>query len=120
MNTAATVFSKHYELALQKLMTIPQIEESLREATATIGKALANDGIILGHIKILARLPDLAVDRFLFLSLTRLDQIDITPSKYWSQVGGVNLERLELHVNVLIFGYTFSQIEAVVNDVLKI
>jgi hypothetical protein len=119
LNTAATVFSKRYEFSLEKLMTIPQLEESLRESMAFIGRALACNGVIAGHIKILARLPELAVDRFLFLSLTRLGQIDVAPSKYWSQVSGVSLDRLELHVNVLIFGYTFSQIEAVVNDALK-
>ncbi|WP_371371741.1 hypothetical protein [Sporomusa aerivorans] len=119
MNNTATVFSKWYDVSLGKIMTTTQTEELLRESIAFIGRALAYNGIILGHIKILARLPEPVIDRYLFLSLTRLEQIDITPSKYWSKVSGIGLTHIELHVNVLIFGYTFSEVEAVITEALK-
>ncbi len=119
MNSDATVFSQRYQIFFEKSMTIMQTESVLREFVVSIGRALACNEIILGHVKILARLPEPALDNFIFLSLTRLDQVDQTPSEYWANIGGVTLDCLVLHVNVLVFGHTLSQVEEQVVVALK-
>ncbi|BBB91815.1 MAG TPA: hypothetical protein PKA28_08385 [Methylomusa anaerophila] len=119
MSSDATVFSQIYHRVFEKSYTIRETEGLLRDFVGSIGKALSHNEIILGHIKILAKLPEPAAEYFITLSLTRLDQIDVTPSEHWRNGGGVILDSLELYVNVLIFGHTISAVEKVVTETLK-
>lgn len=117
--TDAAIFSRHYRVFFEKSMTTLQAEELLRECIMTIGRGVACNNIILGHIKILARLPKLAMEHFLFMSLTRLEQMDVIPSKCWRHVSGVVLDSLELEVNVLVFGHALGEVEATVAEALR-
>lgn len=119
MNNEATVFSQHYHISFVRPLQTLEMENLLREFISAIGQSLACEQVILGHIKLLGRLSELAVEHFLFLSLTRLDQINVIPSKCWAHVNGITLTCLELDINVLIFGHTFSEIETAVNAALS-
>lgn len=118
MTDDAAIFSRHYRILFEKPMTTAQAEELLRECIMTIGRGVACNNIILGHIKILARLSKLAVEHFLFLSLTRLEQVDVIPSNCWRNVSGIVLDSLELEVNVLVFGHALGEVEAKVGEAL--
>jgi hypothetical protein len=95
------------------------MENLLREFMLSIGRTLSRYGIILGHIKLLAKLSELAVDHYLFLSLTTLDNVNVIPSRCWHNVNGVSIGCIELDVNVLVFGYTINEVEVQVDGALK-
>ncbi|XEQ92016.1 hypothetical protein SCACP_08310 [Sporomusa carbonis] len=115
----ATVFSQTRRIVFEKSLTTPEVERRLRDFIRSVGKALSHNEIILGHIKVLAKLPEPAAEHFLVLSLTRLDRVDVTPSDCWRNRDGVILDSLELYVNVLVFEHTLSAVKKVVNDALK-
>lgn len=119
MNSEATVFSQSRCILFKQTITTLEAEQLLREFITSLGRDLAYNGVILGHIKVLARLWQPAAEPFFFLSLTRLDWVDITPSEFWAKQGCVSLDHLELDVNVLVFGYTMSQVEKVINNALR-
>lgn len=119
MSSEATVFSKHYHISFVNPLHTREVENLLQEFIVTVGHSFSQDNVILGHIKLLGRLSELAVEHFLFLSLTRLDQVNVIPSKCWSHVNGITLTGLDLDINVLIFGYTFSEIETKVTEALN-
>lgn len=119
MNNEATIFSRHYCVFFEKSITTLQMENLLREFMLSIGRTLSRYGIILGHIKLLAKLSELAVDHYLFLSLTTLDNVNVIPSKCWHNVNDVTIGCIELDLNVLVFGYTINEIEVQVDGALK-
>ncbi|MGL5512918.1 MAG: hypothetical protein ACRDBM_06720 [Sporomusa sp.] len=116
MTGEATVFSQVRRIELESFSTAVECEQRLRHFVELLGKALSHNGIILGHIKVLAKLPAFDDEHFLVLSLTRLDSVDITLSEHWREGDGVNLRSLELHINVLVFGYTLHQVEAAIHS----
>lgn len=119
MNNEATIFSRHYCVFFEKSITSLQMENLLREFMLSIGRTLSRYGIILGHIKLLAKLSELAADHYLFLSLTTLDNVNVIPSRCWPNVNGVSIGCIELDVNVLVFGYTINEVEVQVDGALK-
>ncbi|MDF2874740.1 MAG: hypothetical protein K0R22_1423 [Sporomusa sp.] len=119
MNSDATVFSRSHRIVFEEPLTALEAEGLLREFIASIGRALSRNEVILGHIKVLAKLSESEPEQFLFLSHTRLTQVDVTPSKCWPNDDEISLSRLELCVNVLVFGYTISEVENVVAEALQ-
>lgn len=119
MNSEATIFSRHYCVFFEKSLTTVQMEILLREFMMSIGRTMSRYGTILGHIKLLAKLSELAVEHYLFLSLTTLDNVNVIPSKCWSNASGVSLDCVELDVNVLVFGHTMNEVEVQVDSALK-
>jgi hypothetical protein len=119
VKSEATVFSQSRHIIFKEEIDILEAEQLMRELITSIGKELSYNEVILGHIKILAKLLQPVAEHFLFLSLTRLDQVDIVPSECWPKEGDISLDRLELYVNVLVFGHTMCKVEKVVNDALK-
>lgn len=113
-----TVFSQNYRIVFKKSLTIREEEDLLQNFVASVGKALAYNEIILGHIKVLAKLPEPAAEHFLVLSLTRLDRVDVTSSGSRCNAGMVIPGSLELSVNVLVFGHTLSKVKKVVNEAI--
>ena len=109
--TDATVFSKFYPIVLKRAVSKKELEEMLKNLIQSIGKPLAHNGVIIGHIKLIAGLSDKG---FLFLSLTRLDRVDITPLSEWNCEGNEVIS-LDLTINVLIFGHSKGVINEVVN-----
>ncbi|QDR81636.1 hypothetical protein [Sporomusa termitida] len=118
MNSEATVFSRNQRIIFAEPLTTPAAESLLQEFIGAIGRALSRNEVILGHIKVLAKLSDSVPEQFLFLSHTRLTQVDITPSKYWPNDEEAGVSNMELCVNVLVFGYTMNQVEQVVAEAL--
>ncbi|SMC32041.1 hypothetical protein [Sporomusa malonica] len=119
MNSEATVYSQSRYIIFRNNITTLEAERLLRELVMSIGRELAYNEVILGHIKVLAKLLQPVAEHFLFLSLTRLDQIDVVPSECWPKEGDVIIDRLKVYVNVLVFGHTMSKVEEVVNNALK-
>ncbi len=113
----ATVFSQSRKIAFVKPATMVDLEKLLKEFLLGVGEALSYNGIILGHIKMMAKVP--AGGEFLFLSLTRLDQVDIKASSAWGQAEDAGVDSLELTINVLLFGYSKNTVETVVNTALQ-
>ncbi|HWR45737.1 hypothetical protein [Sporomusa sp.] len=118
MNSDATVFSQNHRIVFEKSLTTLEVEGLLQDFIASIGRALSRNEVILGHIKVLAKLSESAPEQFLFLSHTSLTRVDITPSKCWPNGEEVSLNSLELCVNVLVFGYTMSEVVKVVTEAL--
>ena len=120
MNTnEATIFSRHYCEFFEKSLTTMQMESLLREFMMSIGRTMSRYGTILGHIKLLAKLSELAVEHYLFLSLTTLDDVNVIPSKCWSNTKGISIDSVELDVNVLVFGHSMQDVEQQVAGALK-
>lgn len=113
----AVVFSKKYTVEFIKPVTRQGIEQRVTRLIQDIGGPLAHNGIILGHIKLLAKLPD---EEFLFLSLTRLDQADVNMSAQWSNNSSDEWQSISLDINVLIFGHSREEIEGIVAGSLAI
>jgi hypothetical protein len=115
--TDATIFSKTYHLVLEKPVTKPVIEKLAKRLIQDIGRPLSNNGIIVGHIKILAKVSE---KEFLFLSLTKLDRVDVKSSSQWETEVSGELNSVNLDINVLVFGHSKKVIEEVVNGSLAI
>ncbi|WP_425058059.1 hypothetical protein SCACP_27040 [Sporomusa carbonis] len=109
----ATIFSKYYQVVFNEPATKTEIEAILKKILDLIGRPLSRNGIILGHIKLLAKLN--SEEEFLFLSLTRLDRIDVKASAQWSCADTRGIDSIRLNVNVLVFGHSMSDIVEVVN-----
>ncbi len=113
----AVVFSKKYHINLEKPVVKPVIEKLVRSLIQNLGGPLSHNGIILGHIKVLGKVTD---EDFLFLSLTRLDSVDVKTSSHWSAESTCEWDSIDLDINVLVFGYGIEVIEKVVKNSLAI
>ncbi len=107
----AVVFSKKYCLEFPGSADKAAIEQLAVKLIQAIGQPLAHNGIIVGHIKVLAKWPD---EVFIFLSLTRLAQVDVKRSAQWTDRLAAGENSLQLDINVLLFGHTYAEIETVV------
>lgn len=108
----ATVFSQVQRIEFNEPISKLEIEQLLKKFLVGIGEPLAYNGVILGHIKMFART---AIENdFLFLSLTRLNQVDVKPSPNWGSMGVESIIALELTINVLVFNYSRSIVKKVV------
>ncbi|WP_371381121.1 hypothetical protein [Sporomusa aerivorans] len=113
----AVVFSKKYDFDFPQALTKPVIETLMTRLIQDIGRPLSHKGIILGHIKMVAKLPD---TEFVFLSLTRLDQVDIKLSAQWARELTSTWKTIHLDINVLLFGQRTEVLEEVVAGSLAI
>ncbi|HWR40892.1 MAG TPA: hypothetical protein VN611_15480 [Patescibacteria group bacterium] len=115
MENKATVFSEIYHIGRKNDLKNSECEDRLRDFIGSVGKALSQNNTILGHIKVLARIPEPAADApFMALSVTKPDHVDVTPAAF-----GLDAKQgLELYVNVIVFGYTAQEVEAVVSAAL--
>lgn len=106
----ATVFSCRREISFPAAFNAVDAENRLRQFVARIGGQLASGGIIPGHIKVLAKVPGKEND-FLFLSMTRLGEVDLKRSSQ----GGLDsiglISGIELTINVLIIKRSKTEIE---------
>lgn len=115
--TDATIFSKKYNISFNNSATKQIIEKLVRQLIQDIGRPLSHNGVIVGHIKILAKIAE---EEFLFLSLTKLDRVDVKPSSQWENELFGEFNTIELDINVLVFGHSKKVIDEVVNDSLAI
>lgn len=118
----ATVFSRIYRSSFKNPVTVRESERYLETFIAFIGDKLSCNGIILGHIKLLAKVPakQNGKESFIFLSLTRAGCIDITPLAGWQDNGYKLLAEMELHLNILVFGYSRQQVQRTVNKARRL
>lgn len=115
--TDATIFSKAHHILFEKPVTKPIIEKLVKRLILDIGRPLSYNGVIVGHIKLLAKISE---DEFLFLSLTKLDRVDVKASSLWESDLSVEYNTINLDINVLVFGHSKKVIEEVVNGSLAI
>lgn len=115
--TDATVFSKTHHVIFEKTVTKPTIEKLVKRLIQDIGRPLSYNGIIVGHIKILAKFSE---EEFQFLSLTKLDRVDVKSSSQWETECSGEFNSIDLDINVLVFGHSKRVIEEVVNGSLAI
>ena len=115
--TDATIFSKAHSISFDKPVTKLNVEKLVKQLIQDIGRPLAHNGIIVGHIKILAKVPN---EEFLFLSLTRLDRLDVKSSSQWQTGLSSEFDSVNLDINVLVFGHSKKAVEKIVNDSLAI
>lgn len=115
--TDATVVSKTYSISLDKPVTKLHVEKLVKTLIQDIGRPLAHNGIIVGHIKVLAKVPG---EEFLFLSLTRLDRLDVKSSSEWQSGLASEYNSVTLDINVLVFGHSKKAVEEIVNGSLTI
>ncbi|SDF00652.1 hypothetical protein [Sporomusa acidovorans] len=112
--TDATVFSETYCIEFEKPVTKPTVEKMVTRLIQAIGRPLAHNEIIVGHIKVLAKLDE----EFMFVSLTRMDRVDIKLSDKWTTDTVAKFSRVKLDINVLVFGYSKKVIAELVNHSL--
>ncbi len=115
--TDATVFSKTNHVIFEKPVTKPIIEKLVKRLIQDIGRPLSYNGIIVGHIKILGKVSE---EEFQFLSLTKLDRVDVKSSSQWETEISGEFNSIDLDINVLVFGHSKRVIEEVVNGSLAI
>lgn len=115
--TDATVFSQTWQVILASPVTRGDLEKMLTSFLNDIGRPLSYHGVIVGHIKVLVRLP--RNNDFLFLSLTRLDVIDVKPSPGWYGAVAEAVGELALHINVLLFGFSKDAVAQTVAAALQ-
>lgn len=113
----ATVFSQLRLITFAESRTRIEVEELLKKFMSAVGTPLSYNGVILGHIKVLARIT--TKKDFLFLSLTRLDHVDSKASPEWSSTDCYKIDNMELDINVLVFGHNISMVEKVVDTSLQ-
>lgn len=113
----ASVFSQSRQVVFAKPVTREDLKRLLNTFLLTVGEPLSYNGIILGHIKVMAKLP--AGEHYLFLSLTRLDRVDTKTSPAFMPTDDANVDSIDLTVNVMVFGFSRSAIETVVNAALQ-
>lgn len=111
----AVIFSKLIPVVFEKPVRKKSFAGMLTRLVKSIGTHLSHNGVIIGHIKLVAELPD---EQFLFLSLTRLEQVDMTASANWGAEGD-EVTRTDLKINILIFGYSESYIAEVADAALQ-
>ncbi|TWH52072.1 hypothetical protein [Sporomusa sp. KB1] len=115
--TDATVFSKTHTISFDKPVTKLNVEKLVKQLIQDLGRPLAHNGIIVGHIKVLAKVTN---EEFLFLSLTRLDHLDVKSSAEWQTGLSSEFNSVSLDINVLVFGHSKKTVEEIVNDSLAI
>jgi hypothetical protein len=110
----ATVFSQVQRINFNKLIARSEAEQVLQNFLIAIGEPLSYNGVILGHIKMLAKAT--SENDFLFLSLTHLDQVDVKPSPSWAGGSGASelISLIELTINVLVFNYGRATVAKIV------
>jgi len=108
----ATVFSRLQPIVFKEALTRLEVEEVLKKFMSAVGSPLSYKGVILGHIKVSARLE--GKNDFLFLSLTRLDKVDVKASPQWCPTDGAAIRNMELDINVLVFGHSIEMVEKIV------
>ncbi|MBU2700972.1 hypothetical protein Ga0466249_002083 [Sporomusaceae bacterium BoRhaA] len=108
----ATVFSQVQRIEFNRQISKLEVEQLLKKFLVGIGEPLAYNGVILGHIKMFARTT--IENDFLFLSLTRLNQVDVKSSPNWGSMGVEPIIAMELTINVLVFNYSRSIVKKVV------
>lgn len=113
----ATVFSQSRCIIFEEPVTRIEVEGLLKKFMSAVGTPLSYNGVILGHIKVLARIT--TKTDFLFLSLTRLDHVDSKASPEWSSMDCSKIYNMELDINVLVFGHSISMVEKVVDTSLQ-
>lgn len=112
----ATVFSRSRQFVFEKPVTRTEVEGLLKKMLHAIGEQLSYNAVILGHIKVLARLS--TGDDYLFLSLTRLDRVDVKASSSWSRLECEVIDNIELAINVLVVGYSSGTVGKAVDAAL--
>lgn len=113
--TDASIFSKTHHIIFEQPVSKLLVEQLASRLIQDIGRPLSYNGIIVGHIKILVKLSE---EEFLFLSLTKLEQVDIKPSSQWKSEVATEFNSVNLDINVLVFGYSKKVIEEIVTDAL--
>lgn len=113
----ATVFSQSRSIVFEKPVTRIEVEGLLKNFMSVVGTPLSYNGVILGHIKVLARLT--TKEDFLFFSLTRLNHVDVKASPEWSPTDCSTICNMELDINVLVFGHSINMVEKVVDTSLQ-
>lgn len=113
--TDATIFSKFYPIIFKKAVQKASLETKLKKLLQSIGTPLAHNGVIVGHLKLVA---EISAEEFLFLSLTRLDQVDVTASATWTEQGD-DIIGMDLKINVLVFGHSKNAITEIVDKELR-
>ncbi|BBB91112.1 MAG TPA: hypothetical protein PKA28_11135 [Methylomusa anaerophila] len=113
--TDATIFSKFYPIIFEKAVRKADLKPMLSDLIQSIGSPLSHNGVIVGHIKLVAEILN---EEFLFLSLTRLDQGDVTVSANWTDQGD-DIVGMVLKINVLVFGHSKNNITEVVGTALR-
>lgn len=113
----ATVFSQVQRIDFNRPVSKFEAEQLLKIILVKIGEPLSYHGVILGHIKMLAKTS--CENDFLFLSLTRLDQVDVKPSPNWISVDVEPIIYIELTINVLVFNYSRGTVAKVVAAATK-
>ncbi|HWR45544.1 hypothetical protein [Sporomusa sp.] len=115
--TDASVFSKTHHIGFEKAVTKPGVEKLVMRLIQDIGRPLSHNGIIVGHIKVLAKLSN---EEFIFLSLTRLDRVDVKFSAQWTTDLASEFNSINLDINVLVFGYSRAVIAELVDASLAV
>ncbi|MBP2652709.1 MAG: hypothetical protein H6Q73_278 [Firmicutes bacterium] len=116
MNKAA-VFSQSIPVSVARPIKRSDVEAVLKKFLLSIGQPLSNNGVILGHIKLLAKLA--ASEDYIFLSLTRMDRVDVkTMSEDAVVDAGSLIRELVLELNVLVFGHSKEAVMKVVQKSL--
>ncbi len=108
----ATVFSQVQQIDFDRPLARSAAEQLLQKFLLTIGEPLSYHGVILGHIKMLAKTT--GENNFLFLSLTHLDHVDVKPSPNWGSGDLEPVNFIELTINVLVFNYSRSTVAKIV------
>lgn len=112
----ATAFSCREEVLFPTPLDGAAAEAKLRQFVISIGAQLACGGIILGHIKILAKITE--GEKFLFLSMTRLGEVDVKHSLEGGFGSIGRCSRMEVTINVLIIGRSIAEIEKAVGSAM--
>ncbi len=113
--TDATIFSKFYPIIFNNAVRKANLEPMLKNLLLSIGVPLSHNGVIVGHLKLVA---EISKEEFLFLSLTRLDRVDVTASTSWTGQGD-DIIGMDLKINVLVFGFNKNYIAEVVAAALQ-
>ena len=112
-----TIFSHKRCATFEIPLSRAEAEERLKEFVKAIARPLLYDTVVLGHIKVVARIP--GETDFLFLSLTSSDRVDIKTSPSWLSADARFISGMEIKINVLVFGYSMTTVTEVVEKSLK-
>ena len=109
-----TVFSQTRSIKFDSPVARNVVEEHLKTSLANIGTQLAFENVIIGHIKLVCRLPE--EGGVLFMSLTMLDQVDVQALPGWQHADGFGIINMEIVINVLIFGHSLDGVKKTVDS----
>jgi hypothetical protein len=113
----ATVFSQSRRIAFHTPTARNVVEDLLKAGIANIGRQLATDNAILGHIKLAGSLP--AESSVLFLSQTMLDRVDVRTLPGWVNPDCQGILEVEIAVNVMVFSHSQETVTNAVNSSLQ-